>query len=54
MELSPEQFKEWTTLLLDFTWPVILVIVLIVYRDVVAHFLKTIIDLIAKLFGLNR
>ena len=46
MEISIEQFKEWLVLLSDFTWPVVGVIVVIVYKDAVVHLIKRIIDLI--------
>ena len=46
MEITTENFKEWLLLLSDFTWPVVAVVVLIIYRDAVIHLLKRIIDLI--------
>ena len=46
MEITAEQFKEWLVLLSDFTWPVVAVVILIIYRDAVIHLLKRIIDLI--------
>lgn len=48
MNLTVEQFKEWLALLSDFTWPIVLVFVLFVYRDVVSHCFIVIID---KIFG---
>ena len=48
MEITAEQFKEWLVLLSDFTWPVVAVIALIIYRDAVIHLLKRIIDLIFR------
>ena len=51
MELNPAQFKEWLVLLSEFTWPVILVIILIVCKDAVIHLLKAIIDLIFRRNG---
>ena len=48
MEIDPKQFKEWLILLSEFTWPVILVIVLIIYKDAVVHLFKAIVDLIFR------
>ena len=48
MEVTAEQFKDWLLLLSDFTWPVVAVIVLIIYRDAVVHLIKAIIDLIFR------
>ena len=48
MDLDPKQFKEWLVLLSEFTWPLILVIVLIIYKDIVIHLAKAIIDLIFR------
>ena len=48
MEINPNQFKEWLALFSGFTWPIVLVVVLIVYKDAVVHLLKAIIDLIFR------
>ena len=48
MELEPAQFKEWLALFSGFTWPIVLVIVLIIYKDAVVHLLKAIIDVIFR------
>ena len=53
MELEPAQFKEWILLFSGFTWPIVLVIVLIIYKDAVVHLLKMLIDLLAKLLKLR-
>ena len=46
MELEPAQFREWLVLFSDFTWPIILVIALILYKDAGVHLIKVIIDVI--------
>ena len=48
MELDTSQIKELLEMLDTFTWPLVIVIVLFLFRDVVAHFLKTIIDVIFR------
>ena len=46
--MNVNEFKEWLALLSDFTWPVLIGLVLIVYRGAVEHFLIVIIDLIFR------
>ena len=48
MELTVEQVKEWVLLFSDFTWPLVAIIVLIIYKDAVVHLLKAIVDLIFR------
>ena len=48
MELTTQEFKEWLALFSGFTWPIVLVVVLIIYKDAVVHLLKAIIDLIFR------
>ena len=48
MEITVEQFKEWAGLITEFTWPLLLVFVLVVYRDAVSHFVIALIDLIFR------
>ena len=48
MEITTSEFKEWLALLSGFTWPVIGMFVLLVYRDSIQHFLKGIVDIIVS------
>ena len=48
MDCSPEQIREWVGLISTFTWPVAFIVVVILFRDVVAHFFKTIIDFVFR------
>ena len=46
--MNVEEFKDWISLLSDFTWPVVIGLVLIFYRGAFEHFLIAIIDLIFR------
>ena len=48
MELTTQEVKDWIVLFSDFTWPVILVIALILYKDAGVHLIKVIIDVIFR------
>lgn len=48
MDIDIEQFKEWVSYLSDFTWPVVIVVVVFVYRDAVIYLFKAIIDVIFR------
>ena len=44
MEITPEQFSAWTQVLWGASWKILLVFILIVYRDLVIHTGKAIVD----------
>ena len=35
--MTVQDFKEWIALFSDFAWPVVILFIVVIYRDVVAH-----------------
>ena len=46
--LTPENLNQWVTVLWSAGWKVLLVFVIIIYRDLVIHTGKTIVDVFAS------
>jgi len=48
MDITPEQLNQWTQVIWNAGWRVLLVFVIVVYRDLVIHAGKSIIDILAS------